>query len=233
MVQIDRSNTASVGLDLYTVAQRHQSGLVDAIKEQIQFWKSHPYFRSASVHQSLDGVRVFTYSQWRPKFDYHGLQRPVAFSEFFPPESLQLEVSASRSISAEVEIVVGDSLRDGNAERITHLAEFRMMPSNQPEMIKRTTTELDRAMSNSPGLISATFHRSLDGTRMFNYGQWESQEAFEAILKQAGFNPDKPYWEGLARNEFHLYHVVYSEVSNAECPQTSVLSFPRSSDCDR
>jgi hypothetical protein len=38
------------------------------------------------------------------------------FCEFFPPESLQLEVSASKSISAEVEIVV--------EERITHLAEF-------------------------------------------------------------------------------------------------------------
>lgn len=201
MAQIDRTNTAIVGLDLYTVAERHQSGLIEAIvQEQIKSWKSNPYFLSASVHQSLDGVRVFTYSQWQPKFDHRSLLRPIVFDEFFPPDALQLKVSASRSVSA-VEIVVGD--------RITHLAEFRMVPSNQPEMVKRTTAELDRAMSNSPGLISATFHRSLDGTRMFNYGQWESKEAFEAILKQPGFNPDKPYWEGLARNEFHLYTVVH------------------------
>ncbi len=217
MVQIDRSNALIVGLDLYTVAERHQSGLVNAIKEQVKSWRSNPHFVSASVHQSLDGVRAFAYSQWQSRFDHRSLQRPVVFGEFFPPDSLQLEVSASKSISAEVEILVGDSLRDGEAERITHLAEFRMMPVNQPEMVKRTTMELDRAMSNSPGLISASFHRSLDGTRMFNYGQWESQEAFEAILKQAGFNPDKPYWQGLARNEFHLYRVVHSEVSNAYC----------------
>ncbi|MFB2981833.1 antibiotic biosynthesis monooxygenase family protein [Microseira sp. BLCC-F43] len=202
MVQIDRTNNAIVGLDLYAVAERHQSGLVKAIvEEQIQAWKSNPYFLSASVHQSLDGVRVFTYSQWQPKFDHRSLPRPAIFGEFFPPDSLQLEVSASRSVSAEVEIVTGD--------RITHLAEFRMIPANQPEMVKRTTAELERAMNNSPGLISATFHRSLDGIRMFNYGQWESKEAFEAILKQPGFNPDKPYWEGLARNEFHLYNVVH------------------------
>ena len=201
MVQIDRTNTAIVGLDLYTVAERHQSGLIEAIvQEQIKSWKSNPYFLSASVHQSLDGVRVFTYSQWQPKFDHRSLLRPIVFGEFFPPDALQLEVSASRSVSA-VEIVAGD--------RITHLADFWMVPSNQPEMVKRTTAELDRAMSNSPGLISATFHRSLDGTRMFNYGQWESNEAFDAILKQPGFNPDKPYWEGLARNEFHLYKVVH------------------------
>jgi len=55
---------------------------------------------------------------------------------------------------------------------------------------------------------SATFIEVSDGTRMFNYGQWESKEAFEAILKQPGFNPE-PYWEGLARNEFHLYNVVH------------------------
>ena len=64
-------------------------------------------------------------------------------------------------------------------------------------------------MSNSAGLISATFHRSLDGTRMFNYGQWKSKEAFEAILKQREFNLDKPYWEDLARNELHLYPAVH------------------------
>lgn len=214
MVQIDRTNAAIVGLDLYTVAERHQSGLVEVIiQEQIKSWQSNPYFLSASVHQSLDGVRVFTYSQWRPRFDHRSLSRPTVFGEFFPPDTLQLEVSASQSVSAEVEIVAGESLRDGKAERITHLAEFRMMPTNQPEMVKRTTTELDRAMSNSPGLISATFHRSLDGTRMFNYGQWESKEAFEAILKQPGFNPDKPYWEGLARNEFHVYYVVYVDTA--------------------
>ncbi|MDY6784370.1 MAG: antibiotic biosynthesis monooxygenase [Cyanobacteriota bacterium] len=201
MLRIDRTNTVIVGLDLYAVAERHQSGLVEAIVgEQIPSWKSNPNFLSAAVHQSLDGVRAFVYSQWHPKFDRNNLVRPIVLSEFFPPDSLQLEVSASRSLSAEVEIVEGD--------RITHLAEFRMVPSNQPEMVKRTTAELDRAMDNSPGLISATFHRSLDGTRMFNYGQWESQEAFEAILKQPGFNPNQPYWEGLARNEFHLYNVV-------------------------
>ncbi len=204
MVQIDRTNTALVGLDLYTVAERHQSALIEAVvQEQIKSWIDNPYFLSASVHRSLDGVRVFTYSQWHPKFDHRSLTHPPVLSEFFPPDSLLLEVTASRSLSAFVEIAEG--------ERVTHLAEFRMMPVNQPEMVRRTSAELERAMSNSPGLLSATFHRSLDGTRMFNYGQWDSKEAFEAILKQPGFNPEQPYWEGLARNEFHLYNVVHTQ----------------------
>jgi quinol monooxygenase YgiN len=208
MVQIDRTNAAIVGLDLYTVADRHQAALIDAIvQEQIKFWMDCPYFVSASVHRSLDGVRVFTYSQWHPKFDHRSLPRPAVLAEFFPPDSLLLEVTASRSRSVDVEIAEGD--------RVTHLAEFRMMPVNQPEMIRRTTAELDRAMSNSAGLLSATFHRSLDGTRMFNYGQWKSREVFEAILSQPGFNPEQPYWQGLARNEFHLYNVVHVQVKAA------------------
>lgn len=48
MVQIARTNSAIVGLDLYTVAERHQSGLVEVIiQEQIKSWKSNPYFLSA------------------------------------------------------------------------------------------------------------------------------------------------------------------------------------------
>jgi hypothetical protein len=50
---------------------------------------------------------------------------------------------------------------------------------------------------------------------MFNYGQWENKEAFEVILKQPGFNPDEAYWEGLAHNEFHLYHVVHLETAES------------------
>lgn len=51
-------------------------------------------------------------------------------------------------------------------------------------------------MEASPGLISATFHRSFDGTRMYNYGQWMSEEAFYNLEKQPGFSKQAPYWQG-------------------------------------
>jgi hypothetical protein len=47
MVKIDRTNAALVGLDLYTVAERHQSDLVAIIsQEQIKSWQSNPAFLS-------------------------------------------------------------------------------------------------------------------------------------------------------------------------------------------
>jgi heme-degrading monooxygenase HmoA len=202
VVQIDLTNRIGIGLDLYTVAPRHQEALIQALlTAQIPEWKTHhAAFLSATIHRSLDGVRVFVYSQWDPKFDYRSLVIPVAMTEFFPPDAHLLEVFASHSQTDAVPLEAG--------ETVTHLAEFRMIPRNQPEMVDRATQELTRAAS-TPGLRSATFHRSLDGTRVFNYGQWDSFEAFEAILKQPGFNPDQPYWEGIARNEFHLYHVAH------------------------
>jgi quinol monooxygenase YgiN len=37
-------------------------------------------------------------------------------------------------------------------------------------------------MRQRPGFISANIHASTDGTRVVNYAQWASPEAFQAIL---------------------------------------------------
>ncbi|MEM9152769.1 MAG: antibiotic biosynthesis monooxygenase [Cyanobacteria bacterium P01_F01_bin.3] len=203
---LDATNRMSVGLDLYTVAPRHQADLVAAVREQIAAWKKLPQFCNAAIHQSIDGLRVFTYSQWLPRFDHRTVTS--APDDFFIPESQTLEVTASRSVDPSVTVTPGN--------RLTHLAEFRMSPAMQPEMIKLTTEALDTAMDVSPGLISATFHRSFDGTRIFNYGQWTSEEAFKDLERQDGFSKEAPYWKGLARNEFHLYNVVYVLAANSD-----------------
>ena len=38
-------------------------------------------------------------------------------------------------------------------------------------------------MSKQEGFISANIHKSLDGTKVVNYAQWKSKEAFEKMLK--------------------------------------------------
>jgi quinol monooxygenase YgiN len=90
---------------------------------------------------------------------------------------------------------------------ITHFAEFQLQPENQPRLIELAKENIGKAME-LPGLISANFHRSLDGTRVINYGQWVDRETIENLKKQPGFGGDSPYWEGIAENEHHLYEVV-------------------------
>jgi hypothetical protein len=60
-------------------------------------------------------------------------------------------------------------------------------------------------------LTAPNFHRSLDGTRTVNYGQWRSLDDFEVLLKDPKYAPLSEYWRGVAENEFHLYEVVFTE----------------------
>ena len=41
-------------------------------------------------------------------------------------------------------------------------------------------------MQHQPGFVSANIHVSTDGTRVVNYAQWESAEAFQAMLADPG-----------------------------------------------
>jgi Antibiotic biosynthesis monooxygenase len=63
---------------------------------------------------------------------------------------------------------------------------------------------------NQPGFVSANIHSSLDGTRVTNYAQWRSTEAFETMLQ----NQEAAEHMGEAariaqRFEPHLYEVSF------------------------
>lgn len=85
-----------------------------------------------------------------------------------------------------------------------------MPPENQPRMVALAKEHVGPAMSLL-GLVSANFHRSLDGERVINYGQWEDKEAIYKLTQRPGFGKEDGYWTGLAENEFHLYEVLLSE----------------------
>ena len=40
-----------------------------------------------------------------------------------------------------------------------------------------------------PDLLFASLHRSLDGTRTLNYGQWRTLENFDLLLKEPKYKP--------------------------------------------
>ncbi len=62
----------------------------------------------------------------------------------------------------------------------------------------------------SPGVISTALHRSLDGTRVVNYGQLRSAADWEK-LREVG--QTKAYFDRITRfgrPDAHLYEVVYT-----------------------
>ena len=191
---------------IFSVEAERQQELVDAIAEFVKTVKEQPGFVSANIHKSIDGVKVANYAQWQSQKDYQNFiddkevqKKAAKLKEFNPPDTHVYEIVISESKEGTPKIEQG--------QYITHFAEFRMPSENQPRMVELAQENVGKAMK-LPGLISANFHRSLDGTRVINYGQWLNREAIENLKKQPGFGGDSEYWTGVAENEHHLYEVV-------------------------
>ena len=63
---------------------------------------------------------------------------------------------------------------------------FVVAPERQRELVDLLTRVTEETMMRAPGFVSANLHASTDGTRVVNYAQWESAEAFQAMLADPG-----------------------------------------------
>ena len=206
MATVATKNEVITVIVIFTVEPDRQQELIDAIAEFTETVKQQPGFVSANIHKSIDGVKVANYAQWQSQADYQNFvnntevqKKAAKLREFTPPDIHIYEVAISESKEGTPKIKQG--------QYITHFAEFRMPPENQPRMMELAKENVGKAME-LPGLISANFHRSLDGTRVINYGQWLDRETIENLKKQPGFGGESEYWSGIAENEHHLYEVV-------------------------
>src|SRR5215213_4249069 len=65
---------------------------------------------------------------------------------------------------------------------VTLINVFTVAPEDQQRLVDVLVDATQTVMRNKQGFISANIHRSLDGARVTNYAQWQSREAFEAML---------------------------------------------------
>ena len=191
MTTLSLDNSLTTVIIIFSVQPEQQSELIEVIKDFLVTVKVQPGFVSANLHQSIDGVKVINYAQWSDMQAFEAFRnneevqaKAAKLFEFDTPDSHVYEIVASESKVGTPKIKKG--------EYVTHFAEFRMTAENQPQMIKLAQENLKPAIAQ-PGLISATFHRSLDGTRVINYGQWSNQDAIKELTQQPGFGKDKPY----------------------------------------
>ena len=66
---------------------------------------------------------------------------------------------------------------------VTLINVFTVAPDDQQRLVDVLVDATQAVMRKQPGFVSANIHRSLDGTRVTNYAQWRTQEAFEAMLQ--------------------------------------------------
>jgi heme-degrading monooxygenase HmoA len=64
---------------------------------------------------------------------------------------------------------------------VTLINVFTVDPADQQRLIALWQQATDDIIRNLPGFISANIHASPDGTKVVNYAQWESAEAFNAM----------------------------------------------------
>jgi quinol monooxygenase YgiN len=95
------------------------------------------------------------------------------------------------------------------AEYATFINTFRCEPSNQDEVVRINVQIADQVAPTFPGFISATVHRSTDGTRVFNYLQWESNGHLVAMQHSPEFQAIARRFAGLIEFEPHECEVVH------------------------
>ncbi len=62
---------------------------------------------------------------------------------------------------------------------MTLINVFTVEPEDQQRLVELWQRATDEVMRHLPGFVSANAHRSLDGTKVVNYAQGESREAFD------------------------------------------------------
>lgn len=91
----------------------------------------------------------------------------------------------------------------------TFINTFRCSPSNQGEVVGINIDIVDQVASRFPGFISASVHRSTDGTRVINYLQWESAEHLAALQRAPEFQAIAGRLAGLIDFEPHECEVIH------------------------
>ena len=92
---------------------------------------------------------------------------------------------------------------------VTLINVFTVEPEHQQELVDFLADATNSIIRQVPGFISANLHRSLDGTRVANYAQWESRDALQAMLRRPDVIPHLEAATRLATADPVVYEVVH------------------------
>lgn len=96
-----------------------------------------------------------------------------------------------------------------NTGMITQINVFTVPEGGQDDLIE-LLTEAARFSRETPGWLSASLHKSRDGTRVVNYAQSESLEAAQAVIERLRTNGFLTRNAALGEAHPGLYDVVFT-----------------------
>jgi quinol monooxygenase YgiN len=71
-----------------------------------------------------------------------------------------------------------------DAKLVTLINVFTVEPANQRHLVELLARATDTSVRHAPGFVSASLHRSLDGTRVTMYAQWRTIADYEAYAQE-------------------------------------------------
>jgi len=96
-----------------------------------------------------------------------------------------------------------------NRQVATLVNVFVVEPGNQERLIEILREGTETLMSEQPGYIAASFHRSKDGRRVVTYAQWRSPKDIEALRTRPEIGEYFKRVRGLAQSEPIVCEVSY------------------------
>jgi heme-degrading monooxygenase HmoA len=65
---------------------------------------------------------------------------------------------------------------------LTVINEFHVTREQQEQIVRRFPPLMSDVVSKVPGFVSGNLHISADGERVLTYYQWQSKDAYDALL---------------------------------------------------
>ncbi len=72
---------------------------------------------------------------------------------------------------------------------LTLINIFTVAPANQQKLVELLSLATNETVCKVPGFISSALHKSLDGTRVTMYAQWESKEHYQKMRSNPVASP--------------------------------------------
>ena len=91
---------------------------------------------------------------------------------------------------------------------VTLINVFNVDPTRQDDLLDLLARATETSVRHAPGFISATLHRSLDGTKVTMYAQWQSREAYQALREDPAVLAHFERALAMAKFEPGMYEVV-------------------------
>lgn len=93
---------------------------------------------------------------------------------------------------------------------VTLINVFIVEPAHQKKLVELLTHMTETSVRKAKGFISASMHRSLDGTKVTMYSQWRSVEDYQAMREDQALLAQTKEILAIAKFEPGIYEVVDS-----------------------